>query len=105
VDFTQVLEAMTISLIITLVIVAVYIVRIKYRKKVKVLGPFAYKLDESGVPEEISADSIPSEVSYAVREKILKDVARTYPAVLKKNSVLVFAMMIFIIQLIVLLWL
>lgn len=92
-------EAVVLSLINTAIIVAVYVLRTQYRRRVKIYGPFAYKLNESGILKEIAAGSIPSGVVNGLRERILEKFERPEAIM----PVKVFAPVVFLMQLIVLL--
>ncbi len=99
----QLLEAVLVSFINTMIVVALCGVITRYRRRVKLYGPFAYKLDESGALKEISADSVPIGVVETLRQKILSEVKLPESIMLKKATLVLFALMIFVIQLIILL--
>ena len=58
----QLLEAIVISLFGAIIVAAIDTVRIKYTKKTKVFGPWAYRFNGSGAITEVPADSGPSGV-------------------------------------------
>jgi hypothetical protein len=99
----QLLEAVLASSINTMIVVALYGVRTRYRKRVKLYGPFAYKLDDSGALKEISADYIPIGVVETLRQRILSEVKVPESTMLRKPTIIFFALIIFVIQLIILL--
>lgn len=99
----QLLEALLVSSIGTMIVVALYGVRTRYRKRVKPYRLFAYKLDDSGALKEISADSVPFGVVETLRQRILSEVKLPELICLKKPALVLFALVIFVIQLIILL--
>lgn len=99
----QLLEAVLISLINTAIILVLYGIRNRYRRKVNLYGPLAYKLDESGALKEIPSDSLPIKDMKALRESILSEVKLTELPMLKKPAVIFFTLIIFIVQLLILL--
>jgi hypothetical protein len=100
---TQFLEALLVSSIGTMIIVTLYRVRTRYKRKVKLYGPFAYKLDDSGVLKEISADSVPIGVAETLQRRIMSEVKLPELIMLKGPTLVLFALAIFLIHLIILL--
>jgi hypothetical protein len=100
---TQLLEALLVSSIGTMIVVALHGVRTRYRKRVKLYGPLVYKLDDSGALKEISADSVPIGVVETLRQRILSEVKLPESIMLKKPALVLFALAIFLTQLIILL--
>jgi len=99
----QFVEAVVISFINTIIIVALHVIRTRHRQRVKFHGPFAYKLDETGTLTEISADSVPTGVWETLREKILSEARPLQSLMFRKSTHVFFALTIFIVQLIILL--
>lgn len=100
---TQLLEAFLVSSIGTMIVVALHGVRTRYRRRVKLYGPFAYKLDDSGALKEISADSLPIGMVETLRQRTLSEVKLPESIMLKKPALVLFALAIFLTQLIILL--
>jgi len=100
----QLLEAVVISLINTLIVIGIHITRIRLQGKVRIYGPIAYKLDESNTLKEIPSNSIPIEKIKALQEKILSEIKPNRPSILNKTTIILFAAIIFIIQLIIFLF-
>jgi len=98
----QLLEAATISLINTVIILVLHFVVARHRKNVTIHGPFIYKLNESGALKEISSESVSIKDMKALQEKILNQVTLRGPRLFKKTEVLSFALIIFVAQLIIL---
>lgn len=94
-------EAVLVSLISTAMIVVAHLFRTKYRRRVKVYGPFAYRLKESDTLTEIPAGSIPSEVVDALREKMLNRFKRPEGLMLSKGALAIFALIVFLVQLMI----
>jgi hypothetical protein len=94
-------EAVLASLISTTIIVVASVLRIKYRPRVRVYGPFAYKLNESGTLTEIPAASIPSGVLERVRERVLNRFKRPKSFMLRKGGLAIFALAVFLTQLVI----
>jgi len=94
-------EAVLVSLISTAMIVVAHVLRTKYRRRARVYGPFAYRLNESGTLTEISADSIPSEVVGSIREKMLNHLNPPENLMFRKSALVIFALAVFFVQLII----
>lgn len=94
-------EAVLVSLISTAMIVIASVLRTKFRPRVRVYGPFAYKLDESGTLTEIPAASIPSGALECVRERVLDRFKRPKPLMLRKGGLAIFALTVFLTQLVI----
>ena len=94
-------EAVLVSLISTAMIVVAYVFRTKYRRRVRVYGPFAYKLNEAGTLTEIPVASIPSGVIDTLQEKVLYRFKRLEALMLRKSALAIFALTVFLVQLII----
>lgn len=96
-------EVVGMSLVSTAMVVAVYVLRARYTRRVKICGPFAYQLNGSGVPKEIPAGSIPGGVVNGLRGRILARFYRPKAIMLGKPMFMVFALTIFLVQVIIML--
>lgn len=100
---TRLLEALLVSSIGTVIVVALHGVRARHRRRVRVYGPFGYELDGSGALKEISADSFPMGLVETLRQRMPGEVKLPESIMLKKPALVLFASAIFLIQLIILL--
>jgi len=94
----ELFEALVISFINTVIVLALHGIKVKTR--IEVYGPFSYELDESGALKELQAQHIPIEFAETLRKKILSEIE---PSKNRKLAIVIFALMIFIIQLVILL--
>lgn len=94
-------EAVLVSLISTAMIFVAHLLRTKYRRRVRVYGPIAYRLKESGTLTEIPVDLIPSGVTDTLREKVLNRFKRPETIMLRKSVLNIFALTVFLVQLII----
>lgn len=99
----ELFEALVISFINTVIILALHGIKVKTRGSIKVYGPFSYELDESGVLKEVQAQHVPIEFVEKLREKILSEIKQSKTTMNRKLAIAIFALTIFIIQLIILL--
>jgi hypothetical protein len=97
----QLFEAIAISLLCAMIVAAIDMVRIKYAKKVKVFGPWAYEFNESGAIIEVPVDSVPSGVLEAAMERLNTENKLPKPTAFRRTNTVLFAAAIFIIQLII----
>lgn len=94
-------KAIVLSLINTAVILVVHVLRTKYRGRVRVYGPFAYRLNKSDTLMEIPAGLIPREVRDALRKKMLNRFRQPETIMLRKSGLAIFALTVFLVQLII----
>ncbi|MDI6847901.1 MAG: hypothetical protein QMD23_07255 [Candidatus Bathyarchaeia archaeon] len=98
----ELFEALVISFINTVIVSTLCGIKVKTRRKVEVHGPFLYKLDNSGTLK-VTAESIPKELSETLRQKILNEIIRPPNKTMQRLHIIIFALIIFTIQLTVLL--
>ncbi|MBX5321284.1 MAG: hypothetical protein ACQXXG_02985 [Candidatus Bathyarchaeia archaeon] len=96
----QLFEAVVLSFINTLIITGIFVIRIVRGRKTRLYGPVLYNLDKSGALREAHPDSVPLEEVKAIQERILREIKPTIPR-LKKTTVVLFAAIILITQLII----
>ncbi|MEM3832833.1 MAG: hypothetical protein QW128_04435 [Thermoprotei archaeon] len=98
----ELLEALVLSFIGTMIVTPLYVIQVKRIRKVKVYDPFFYKLDESGALKEVTAESIPEELIEALRQKVLSEF-KPPSKTRQMLPIIIFALAIFIIYMIILL--
>ncbi len=94
-------EAVLVSLISTAMILVAHMLRTKYRRGIRVYGPFAYRLKESDTLTEIPAGSIPSKLVDTLREERLNRFKRPETIMLRKSALAIFALIVFLVQLMI----
>jgi hypothetical protein len=97
----QLFEAIAISLLCAMIVAAIDMIRIKYIKKIKIFGPWAYKFNESGAITEAPVDSVPSGFLDAAMERLNAENKLPKPNAFRRTNTILFAAAIFIIQLII----
>jgi len=90
----QLLEAVVLSVINTLIITSIFMIRIIPGRKVRIYGPVIYIFDKSGVLGEAPPNSIPLKDMEALRERILSEVKSTRSPRLKKTMIALFTAII-----------
>ena len=98
----QLLEAVVISLFGAMIAAAIDTVRIKYTKKTKVYGPWAFRFNESGAITEVPADSVPSGVLEAAMERLYTENKLPKPTASRRTTTVLYAAAMFMIYLIIL---
>jgi hypothetical protein len=98
----QLLEAVVISLFGAMITAAIDMVRIKYTKKTKVYGPWAYRFNGSGAITEAPADSVPSGVLEATMERLYTENKLPKPTAPRRITTVLYAAAMFISYLIIL---
>jgi len=67
----EMFEAMVISFINTVIVLALCLIKMRKKRKVEVYGPFVYELDNLGTLKEVvGAEPIPAELVETLRLKI-----------------------------------
>ena len=98
----QLLEAIVISLFGAMIVAATDAVRIKYTKKTKIYGPWAYRFNESGAITEVPANSVPSGVLEATMERLYTEKKLPKPTAPRRTTTALYAAAMFICYLIML---
>ncbi|MEM3504469.1 MAG: hypothetical protein QW134_09645 [Nitrososphaeria archaeon] len=99
----ELFEAFFISFINTAMVLALHRIKVKTKRNIEVHGPFSYELDESGALKELQAQHVLIELAETLRKKILSEIKPSKTTINKKLAIAIFALTIFIIQLIILL--
>lgn len=98
----ELFEALVISFINMIIVLALYGIRVKTKRKVEVHGPFLYKLDDSGALKEATAESISKELIETLRQKVRNEF-KPPNKTMQRLPIIIFALTIFIIQVTILL--
>ncbi|MCR8487124.1 MAG: hypothetical protein NDP22_01775 [Crenarchaeota archaeon] len=106
----ELLRALVISSIYTTILLALLLILDKKRRKVEVRGPFiylrAYKLDAWGALKEVPTESIPKKITEKLQQeaigfqqKVLNEIKRS--ETMRKLNIIIFALAIYIMQVII----